>query len=162
MPSLVVLSGPLEGKRIEIQDEMTIGREGTHVEIDDIQVSRRHAELRLVGARLVIRDLGSRNGTRVAGVRITDTVTLENGAVVSVGASHLRVEGLPSAAEETLPAPPLVGAATPAPDQPFAVREPDHRRRTRRVATRLVVPMILTYVAIAGTAAGLIAYFASR
>ena len=42
--------------------------------IQDPTVSRRHAELELVGAGLRVRDLGSTNGTFLNGQRISDAV----------------------------------------------------------------------------------------
>lgn len=39
-----------------------IGREG-HVLIDDVSVSKEHAEIRIVNGRIHLRDLGSTNGT---------------------------------------------------------------------------------------------------
>lgn len=39
-----------------------IGREG-HVLIDDVSVSKEHAEIRLIEGRIFLRDLGSTNGT---------------------------------------------------------------------------------------------------
>jgi FHA domain-containing protein/uncharacterized protein DUF1707 len=54
-------------------------------------VSRRHAELRREGARWLIRDLGSRNGTRVNGVRILDEAEVGPGDRVSFGDARFRL-----------------------------------------------------------------------
>jgi FHA domain/Domain of unknown function (DUF1707) len=48
-------------------------------------VSRRHAELRRDGSCWLLRDLGSRNGTRVNGVRLIDQTEVSPGDRVSFG-----------------------------------------------------------------------------
>jgi hypothetical protein len=65
-----------------------LGR-GTDVDIrvDDPGVSRHHAEI-LLGREIVLRDLGSTNGTYVDGVQVGETV-LHDGAVVQLGATRL-------------------------------------------------------------------------
>ncbi len=55
--------------------------------VDDSQLSRRHAEVRLDRGRWVVRDLGSRNGTWVNGARLTDERALEPGDVIRLGSS---------------------------------------------------------------------------
>jgi FHA domain/Domain of unknown function (DUF1707) len=54
-------------------------------------VSRRHAELRRDGARWLLRDLGSRNGTRVNGVRLLDEAEVRPGDRVSFGDARFRL-----------------------------------------------------------------------
>ncbi|MFN8159338.1 MAG: DUF3662 and FHA domain-containing protein [Candidatus Nanopelagicales bacterium] len=65
-----------------------IGR-GTDVDlrVDDPGVSRHHAEI-LLGREVVLRDLGSTNGTYVDGVQVGETA-LHDGAVVQVGGTRL-------------------------------------------------------------------------
>jgi adenylate cyclase len=50
-------------------------------------VSRHHAEI-LLGREVLLRDLGSTNGTYVDGVQVGETV-LRDGAVVQLGATRL-------------------------------------------------------------------------
>jgi FHA domain-containing protein/uncharacterized protein DUF1707 len=54
-------------------------------------VSRRHAELRRAGARWLLRDLGSSNGTRVNGVRVIEDVEVRPGDRVSLGGAAYRL-----------------------------------------------------------------------
>jgi len=54
-------------------------------------VSRRHAELHRDGARWLLRDLGSRNGTRVNGVRLLDEAEVSPGDRVSFGDARFRL-----------------------------------------------------------------------
>ncbi len=60
-------------------------------------VSRRHAELRRDGARWLLRDLGSRNGTRVNGVRLLDEAEVGPGDRVSFGDARFRLGEAPRA-----------------------------------------------------------------
>jgi hypothetical protein len=60
-------------------------------------VSRRHAELRRDGARWLLRDLGSRNGTRVNGVRLLDEAEVGPGDRVSFGDARFRLGAAPGA-----------------------------------------------------------------
>lgn len=51
-------------------DEITVGRKGTgagdgFIELDDNTVSRRHCQLTIVEHGVVVRDLGSLNGTKI-------------------------------------------------------------------------------------------------
>jgi pSer/pThr/pTyr-binding forkhead associated (FHA) protein len=63
----------------------TIGRNpSSDVFLDDITVSRRHAELRRSGGRFELRDLDSLNGTYVNRERV-DAVALSSGDEVQIG-----------------------------------------------------------------------------
>ena len=59
--------------------------------VSEASVSRRHAELRRVGERWLVRDLGSRNGTRLNGVRVTAETEARPGDVLAVGPIHYRL-----------------------------------------------------------------------
>ncbi len=69
MPSLFVLQGRDRGARYELDvpdGAVGIGREaGNTIQLDDHEVSRRHAEIRRIGRAHVLTDLGSSNGTFV-------------------------------------------------------------------------------------------------
>jgi hypothetical protein len=54
-------------------------------------VSRKHAQLWRDGERWYLRDLGSRNGTRVNGVRVMDAVEVRPGDRVSLGGATYRL-----------------------------------------------------------------------
>ena len=60
--------------------------------LKDNQVSRRHARLQARGGVLVLTDLGSTNGTRVNGHRVTEVV-LGVGDRIQVGETNIVVEG---------------------------------------------------------------------
>jgi hypothetical protein len=54
-------------------------------------VSRRHAQLWRDGERWYMRDLGSRNGTRVNGMRVIESVEVRPGDRVSLGGATYRL-----------------------------------------------------------------------
>lgn len=51
------------------------------------RVSRRHASVAIDGGRVLVRDLGSTNGTFVNGVRTVDDVIVTNGDAIGLGSS---------------------------------------------------------------------------
>jgi adenylate cyclase len=70
---------------------LTVGRAVTsEVPIYDPTVSRRHAEIMLTNGGVLVRDLGSSNGTFVNGVRITETVA-GDGDIVTFGKVAFKV-----------------------------------------------------------------------
>jgi hypothetical protein len=58
------------------------------VHIEDPGVSRHHAEIRVAGADVVLRDLGSTNGTYVNGTLVAEQ-PLRDGAVITIGSTNL-------------------------------------------------------------------------
>lgn len=75
-----------------------IGRDpGVAIRIDSIDVSRRHALISVREGQAVIEDLGSKNGTVVAGRRIEAPTELASGDKILIGRTALvfRVVGIP-------------------------------------------------------------------
>lgn len=69
---------------------LTVGRDtGNHVVLRDDLCSRRHCTFYQERSTWMIRDLGSRNGTIVNGIRVNDACPLEEGAVIRIGGSEL-------------------------------------------------------------------------
>jgi serine phosphatase RsbU (regulator of sigma subunit)/pSer/pThr/pTyr-binding forkhead associated (FHA) protein len=75
-----------------------IGRSSRNtIHLPDPSVSREHAQITLTDGKIELRDLGSRNGVRVNGLRIESTVSLTAGDRVEIGAFGLQVsEGEPT------------------------------------------------------------------
>jgi pSer/pThr/pTyr-binding forkhead associated (FHA) protein len=94
MARLRVVSGPAAGQTVDIDEEVVIGREDTDLEIDDSELSRRHAVVRRFANRIQVEDLGSTNGTYVDGNRIAEPTLLGGGAEIKIGATVLVVEGV--------------------------------------------------------------------
>ncbi len=87
---LIVQRGPSAGSRF-LLDEDLVGA-GRHPEseifLDDVTVSRRHAEFRRSGNGFTVSDVGSLNGTYVNRDRI-DSLTLSDGDEVQIGKYRL-------------------------------------------------------------------------
>ena len=76
------------------QGVSTVGRDGTDILIPDASVSRTHAQITLSDDSVVVKDLGSTNGTVVNGTRIGQgqEARLEDGQEVRFGNCILRFE----------------------------------------------------------------------
>ena len=83
---LVVTRGPNAGSQFLIEKEVTtLGRHPeSDIFLDDITVSRRHAEIRRKDGSFFVHDMGSLNGTYVGRNRV-DNTQLANGDEVQVG-----------------------------------------------------------------------------
>lgn len=95
---MIPLAGPL----------FRIGRgETCHLRPNSEQVSREHAEFSVAGDTVVLRDLGSRNGTLVNGKAITEAYTLKDRDLVQVGplTFAVSIQGVPAPAAQAASAP---------------------------------------------------------
>lgn len=83
---LVSLIGPNKGARFLLEPELTqIGRAtANEIFLDDVTVSRKHAEIRKSGKTYFLKDLGSLNGTYLNG-EIVATKTLSDGDELQIG-----------------------------------------------------------------------------
>ncbi|MBI5482720.1 MAG: FHA domain-containing protein, partial [Deltaproteobacteria bacterium] len=96
-PTLRGLTGAITGQNFPLSGTMTVGRvQGNDVRIDDDSVSRRHAELSISGREVVLRDLGSANGTTVNGAPISEDTPLSNGDIIQFGVVEVMYEGGPA------------------------------------------------------------------
>jgi len=82
-----------DGRRLGLVEEaVTIGRlPDCAVQLNDPNVSRRHAQVRRQGEAFMVVDLGSTNGTKVNGIPIRQH-RLIDGDALSIGMSTLRFE----------------------------------------------------------------------
>ena len=99
-PSLTVhltfMTGPRRGERmaLSLSPRAQLGRiQGADLPLSqDPEVSSRHAEIEVLeNGRVVLRDLGSTNGTRLNGIAIQATHPLQSGDVIGVGQTELRI-----------------------------------------------------------------------
>ena len=90
---LTVEEGAEPGREVHSRaHRLVLGSDrGVDLALRDPAVSRFHCEIRVDEGRAWIRDLGSRNGTRVDGVRVTEA-ELEPGARLELGRTRLRYD----------------------------------------------------------------------
>lgn len=83
---MVVKRGPNAGSKFFLDtDKVTIGRHpDSEIFLDDITVSRRHAEIRRSGGSFSLHDIGSLNGTYINRERVEEA-ELASGDEVQIG-----------------------------------------------------------------------------
>jgi pSer/pThr/pTyr-binding forkhead associated (FHA) protein len=92
---LIFTSQSGKGRVVDIDHaRLTIGRvEDNDVQLSDEKVSRHHAVIELAAdGRVVLRDLDSRNGTFVDGVRLSGSRVLSGGESLRFGDQEVRVD----------------------------------------------------------------------
>jgi Nif-specific regulatory protein len=133
-PYLVVKTGPLEGRqyRLTAGQVTSIGRAPTNrIAVPDEICSRNHCEVFQSGGRWLVRDLESRNGTRVQGQFITGDTPLEDGHLVQLGNTVLWFTSDPSRPPEVLSGRDPLDAETAA-EMSLAEHRPEILHRTRQ------------------------------
>ena len=114
---LVVIAGASKAGAITIKPPMTLGRSrDADLTLRHALISRQHCEIIESGGALLVRDLGSLNGTFVASQRITESV-LQPGDSLTVGSLTFRVEYTPAEqqpAAETAEQPQITEETPPA------------------------------------------------
>ena len=86
-PSLLALTGPLQGQTIELREEVSFGRHPSNsLRLADPSVSRHHAVLRRSGEGWKVVDLESRRGTFVNGLPVRER-ELADGDFLVIGDS---------------------------------------------------------------------------
>ena len=94
MPVLLALFGPKQGLRIPLYGRLTLGRGATaDLQLVDGKVSREHCRIDASGARAMIEDLGSQNGTYVNGEVINRPTPIGEGDEIMVGDTLLLIAG---------------------------------------------------------------------
>jgi pSer/pThr/pTyr-binding forkhead associated (FHA) protein len=90
--TLVFASGALAGSEVELEKaRITLGRgPGSDVVLDDASISHEHAALELFGTTgFRVRDLGSTNGVRVNGAKVS-VANLKHGDRLELGSLAFR------------------------------------------------------------------------
>lgn len=70
--------------------QVTVGRSGSDINVDDPEVSRNHCQIKVFGDRVVIMDLKSTNGTYVHGKKVV-TASLGTSEQFTVGNTTFRL-----------------------------------------------------------------------
>jgi predicted Zn finger-like uncharacterized protein len=86
--SLAVLEGKNAGQIFQIdRPRVILGRTGADIALDDSEISRQHACLEIHGLRIVLKDLGSTNGTFVDENKISQ-MEIENRSEFRLGGTR--------------------------------------------------------------------------
>lgn len=87
-----------------LREEISIGRmEGNTIRLTERNVSRKHARILKQSGAVFIEDLGSYNGVRVNGEKITARAKIQEGDQISIGDYFLELEGSPGKEADTNP-----------------------------------------------------------
>jgi len=139
---LRVISGARAGARETFtKSVIAIGRHPmSDLRLDsekDLDVSGRHAEIRIVGSTATVRDVGSSNGTKVNGQPLVGERALFDGDVIALGGAagasiEFRFASDAAAAAPAAP-PPRAAASKPIPDTDPGLVKP-RRDTTARIA----------------------------
>lgn len=129
---IVGTSGPMKGRAFTVHGTLIAGREGVDIPVEDLSVSRRHAELRARPQGLELRDLGSSNGTWIGDNRLFGAVLLQDGDAFLLGTCAFRAERTTPATPPALlsttalprPTPSAAPVALPSPAPPPAALPP--------------------------------------
>jgi TM2 domain-containing membrane protein YozV len=100
---------------VEQSSSLQIGRDSSNgVVLNDVSVSRAHAEISFLRGMARVRDLGSSNGTFVDGARVTDS-GLSDGQHVRIGSVGFTYRSATTAQQRTV----LIGDQRTAPAMPL-------------------------------------------
>jgi pSer/pThr/pTyr-binding forkhead associated (FHA) protein len=87
----MLFAPPLAPVRVERGGEVTLGRSPEcSMQLPAAAASRRHASIAWQGDRVVLRDLGSTNGTLLNGRRVEAETPLESGDRITIGGVDIR------------------------------------------------------------------------
>jgi S1-C subfamily serine protease len=155
-PAVEIRTGALAGSTFEIDKRLVIGSDPScDISLSDPEVSDEHASIRVHDGAIEIRDLGSRTGTFVDAVRITEPTALGPGDEMRVGSTVLRgaqpdaATGVQPSPRAAVTAPVLTPQATPAPipkGSAAAGRRSLNKRRTLAIGAGA---LLLVVVAVA-------------
>jgi DNA-binding NtrC family response regulator len=103
---LTVVKGPEQGQTFALDgsqpSRLLLGQgPACDIRLTDRTVSRRHVALDVEGGRVRVSDLGSKNGTRVNGVKIIEAWA-QGGETIQAGSTVFRLDSLPSGVKVAL------------------------------------------------------------
>ncbi len=131
MAKLIISRGPGVGEECLLGDSAIIGRHmEANIRIDDLTVSRRHAQIVKGENGYTVTDLGSGNGTLVNGQRIFQTVPLKDGDEICISNVHMVFR---EDANAGLPVAETTGAASDGEAPSTSVRLVDHDTTTSAI-----------------------------
>jgi predicted component of type VI protein secretion system len=144
---LIVVGGDVKTAEIKLRLPSTIGRgRGASIMLPHPLVSRQHCELFESQGKLMVRDLGSLNGTFINNERISEA-PLPTGELLTIGAVTFRAIYEVDHSAKTMEADshsagePIAGSDTPGIDPKGTVRAPSKPPRTSALTVNLEEPI---------------------
>jgi ABC transport system ATP-binding/permease protein len=126
-----------------VRDEITIGRqEGNTIRLTERNVSRRHARLFRQNGHIAVEDLGSYNGIRLNGDKISGQTTVHEGDLIQIADYDLSVQS--DAVTQTAPSAQAHHAPSHSATMPVTAAAPRSELTTLRLdgATKPALPPI--------------------
>jgi len=114
----VVLGGPDAGRRLPLRDGVLGRGRAAALQLGDSSISRDHARIRLDGPRVLIEDLGSKNGLWLDGRRLSSLREIHPGDQLRAGRTVLALGVAP--VPDPLGSPPAPGRGARAPRRRMA------------------------------------------
>ncbi len=141
MPTLFVIRGADQGSRFELIEPIErLGRDpSSTIQIHDTEVSRHHAEIRLIDGEYEISDLGSSNGTFVGGQRVRSQ-RLASGDQLQVGRTLMLYTGPAEENQEDLSEAVSIGPESEPGDRSRIVRSVTQQEGSRIFDLRSDLP----------------------
>ena len=102
---LLALAGPLAGQRVRLRTGVLGRGASSATRLDDPTVSRAHARIRVEAGRILVEDLGSRNGSWLGGARLAGPREMAPGEELRAGRTVLALGLAPPASPILEPAP---------------------------------------------------------
>jgi pSer/pThr/pTyr-binding forkhead associated (FHA) protein len=122
MPTLIIQTGKHRGQKLVLPDaEVVVGRDDDcQIRLASSDVSRRHCAIRPSPEGMLIRDLGSRNGTQINDVPIEEETLLKPGDILRIGPMQFQAIGKKGVQEPPPAAGPQPGETKMATDDAIA------------------------------------------
>jgi len=95
---LEIVEGSDRGREVTLDRELQVGRGDVELALDDVQVSRHHARITPTADGILLRDLGSTNGTYVNDQPVQGNRSIQAGDLIRFGLTvvELRAAGMSS------------------------------------------------------------------
>lgn len=133
------VGGRFHGRCFTLEHPRLVGRHpDADIRIDDPAFADRHARLELIGEQVVLRDLGSAEGSLVNGEAVRDAV-LESGDQVVFDGHHRFVVEAPRRKSRAVPSVTTAELATQAP----GIAQPRDRTRVSRLPWLLLAALVI-------------------
>ncbi|MBN1521913.1 MAG: FHA domain-containing protein, partial [Candidatus Aureabacteria bacterium] len=142
---LEFIKGPKQGTHVTLQNGYMIGRDNAcEIYIDDNSISKRHAVFEIVEKQVVIKDVGSSNGTFVNGRKV-EKAALSHNDEISIGRSIAKImfEGVDKEAAASPERTAMEKKIFPEPSKEESQKGAEKKKKTLKVLMLTVVAFVV-------------------